>query len=92
MDLTKLSKKELLDKCEEFGIKKYKSKNKSELIELITVKRCDARIVNQKQTDKKRIVHDDARGTMHLCMDDARGNDKQMVISNVENASSPTHN
>lgn len=88
MDLTKLSKKELLDKCEEFGIKKYKSKNKSELIELITVKRCDARIVNQKQTDKKRIVHDDARGTMHLCMDDAGGNDKQMVISNVENASS----
>ena len=28
MDLTKLSKTELLVKCEENGIKKYKSKNK----------------------------------------------------------------
>lgn len=35
MDLTKLSKKELLAKCEEFGIKKYKSKNKEELINLL---------------------------------------------------------
>jgi site-specific DNA-methyltransferase (adenine-specific) len=35
MDLTKLSKTTLLDKCEELGIKKYKSKNKNELIELI---------------------------------------------------------
>ena len=35
MDLTKLSKNVLLAKCEEFGITKYKSKNKSELIEII---------------------------------------------------------
>ena len=35
MDLTKLSKTELLEKCEELGIKKCKSKNKGELIELI---------------------------------------------------------
>lgn len=35
-DLTKLSKIELLSKCEEFGIKRCKSKNKRELIELIT--------------------------------------------------------
>lgn len=34
-DLTKLSKAELLLKCEELGITKCKSKNKSELIELI---------------------------------------------------------
>lgn len=40
MDLTNLSKKELLAKCEELGINKCKSKNKGELIELI----------NQKQT------------------------------------------
>ena len=40
MDLTKLSKPELLAKCEELGINKCKSKNKGELIELI----------NQKQT------------------------------------------
>jgi DNA adenine methylase len=35
-DLTKLSKIELLSKYEEFGIKRCKSKNKRELIELIT--------------------------------------------------------
>ena len=38
MDLTKLSKIELLVKCEEYGITKYKSKNKGELIELINNK------------------------------------------------------
>ena len=35
MDLTKLSKIELLKKCEELGIKKCKSKNKDKLIDLI---------------------------------------------------------
>lgn len=35
MDLTKLSKQELLVKCEEYGIIKCKSKNKRELIDLI---------------------------------------------------------
>ncbi len=35
MDLSKLSKLELLAKCEEFGIVKCKSKNKNELIDLI---------------------------------------------------------
>ena len=35
MDLSKLSKKELFNKCEELGITKYKSKNKTELILLI---------------------------------------------------------
>ena len=35
MDLTKLSKKELLIKCEELGITKCKSKNKGELIILL---------------------------------------------------------
>jgi DNA adenine methylase len=34
-ELSKLSKKELLEKCEELRITKYKSKNKGELIELI---------------------------------------------------------
>jgi len=37
MDLTKLTKTELLEKCEELGIKKCKSKNKGELIDLINV-------------------------------------------------------
>jgi DNA (cytosine-5)-methyltransferase 1 len=35
MDLIKLSKQELLQKCEELGFNKCKSKNKKELIELI---------------------------------------------------------
>ena len=36
MELTKLSKKELLVKCDEMGITKCKSKGKEELIKLIT--------------------------------------------------------
>lgn len=35
MDLSKLSKTELLEKCEETSLTKYKSKNKKELIELL---------------------------------------------------------
>ena len=35
MELTKLSKSELLEKCEELGLTKYKSKNKEALINLI---------------------------------------------------------
>jgi DNA modification methylase len=38
MELTKLSKSELLIKCEELGITKCKSKNRGELIDLINVK------------------------------------------------------
>lgn len=38
MDLIKLTKKELLNKCNELGIKKCKSKNKVELIKLINNK------------------------------------------------------
>ena len=38
MDLTKLLNTELLEKCEELGIKMYKSKNKGELINLINNK------------------------------------------------------
>lgn len=45
MDLTKLSKTELLDKCQEHGITKCKSKNKGELIELI----------NKKMQPKKKV-------------------------------------
>lgn len=45
MDLTKLSKTELLEKCEELGIKKCKSKNKGELIALL----------ENKPVEKKKI-------------------------------------
>ena len=37
-DIYKMSKKQLLDKCKEFGIMKCNSKNKSQLIELINSK------------------------------------------------------
>jgi len=36
MDISKLSKLELLEKCKELGITKSGSKNKSQLIELIS--------------------------------------------------------
>ena len=38
MDLTKLSKIELLSKCQELGLTKYKSKNRNELINIINCK------------------------------------------------------
>ena len=44
MDLTKLSKTELLAKCEEIGITKYKSKNKDELINLIQNKPLEKKV------------------------------------------------
>ena len=37
MNFTKLTKTELLSKCQELGITKCKSKNKSELINLINL-------------------------------------------------------
>jgi hypothetical protein len=45
MDLKKMSKMELLRKCDELGIIKCKSKNKSELIELINKKMYQMKIV-----------------------------------------------
>ena len=48
MDLSQLSKTELLAKCEEFGFTKCKSKNKNQLIEMINCK-------NVIKPTKKRI-------------------------------------
>ena len=50
MDLIKLSKSELLAKCEELGISKCKSKNKSELIDLINSK---DQIENEKDSENE---------------------------------------
>jgi DNA modification methylase len=52
MDLIKLSKQELLVKCQKNGIKKYKSKNKEELIALL-----ENKPVNKKKIDL--IVEED---------------------------------
>lgn len=60
MDLTKLSKTELLMKCEEYGIKKCKSKNKEELINLINIKTQSNKKVELiiEHVDKKEQSHD----------------------------------
>jgi len=57
MDLTKLNKAELLVRCEELGITKCKSKNKTELIELIN-KNQTANPVTVKKN--KLIIEDDS--------------------------------
>jgi len=53
MELTNLSKQDLLTKCEELGITKCKSKNKQELIALIENKKISAKKTN------KLIIEDD---------------------------------
>lgn len=57
MDLTKLSKTTLLEKYTELGIKKCKSKNKSELIELINQKQINQTI--QLKTSIEFIIGED---------------------------------
>ena len=52
-DISKLSKTELLAKCEELGIQKCKSKNKDELIELIEL------INNYKTPTKGKLIIED---------------------------------
>lgn len=44
IDFTKLTKTELLTKCKELGITKYKSKNKSELINLINLMNVEKKV------------------------------------------------
>ena len=57
MDLTKLTKPELLAKCEENGIKKCKSKNKEELINLLENKPVENKPVEKNKIDL--IIEDD---------------------------------
>jgi hypothetical protein len=58
MDLTNLSKLELLKKCQELGYIKCKSKNKDELIDLINIKtqQLESSIAHDKNIDKKDIL------------------------------------
>ena len=53
MDFTKLSKPELLAKCEELGIKKCKSKSKGELIELVKNSTPKTEIIIEEEDDKQ---------------------------------------
>jgi len=57
MDLTKLSKSELLARCEELGITKCKSKNKNKLIEIIE-KTQKVELDTEKDTIVERISAD----------------------------------
>jgi len=59
MDLTKLSKLELLEKCKEYGIKTSKSKNKKQLIELINSKKqlLETIVNDDVNIDKNEINH-----------------------------------
>ena len=84
MDLTKLPKTELLAKCEELGITKYKTKNKCELIELINIKMLP-------QTKKKKLVieetNDVVEETSQILMDVLKEDDKtsNTIITNKSN-------
>lgn len=49
MDITKLSKTELLAKCQELGITNCKSKNKGDLIKLLDTKRLQTNTILQKK-------------------------------------------
>jgi len=81
INLTKLSKTELLAKCEELGITKCKSKNKGELIDLI----------NLKTTPKKKVEliedHNIGQGATnqitYLLKDDNTTN--EIITNNLEN-------
>lgn len=58
MNLSKLKRKELLEKCESLGLTKYKSKTKNILIEMITEMLFCAEPINIKHDDKKLNVLD----------------------------------
>lgn len=88
MDLTNISKKELLIKCEEFGLKKYKSKNKNELISLIKSKKLIKTPI-KKHTNIKFVIKDDninelAENNIHITDCEIITNiDEQNNIQNV---------
>lgn len=65
MELTKLLKQELLAKCEELGITRYASKNKSQLIELINSKQTTQTI--EEDNSKKEIQNTQAYNFIEVC-------------------------
>ena len=83
MDLTKLTKTELLAKCEELGIKKFKSKNKGELIDLINIK-------TQPKKHIEFIIEDDKLGTSsnNIIQDDISDDDH---LTNIVITHKPIH-
>lgn len=81
MDLTVLSKGELLNKCEQIGITKYKSKNKSELIELI-----NASLNSSKKIIKVIIKNTNINATNLSDANATNSSDENATNSSDENA------
>jgi adenine-specific DNA methylase len=75
MDLTKLSKTELLEKCEELGIKKCKSKNKGELISLINV---ETQIQPKKKVEL--IIEEEEEYNDNVAEDDTETIDENIAV------------
>ena len=79
MDLTKLSKIELLEKCNELGITKYKSKSKCELIDLINTKTTskeNADVIIVQDTNSEQLPYKNELNNM---------NNNMNIIMNIEN-------
>jgi DNA (cytosine-5)-methyltransferase 1 len=75
MDFTKLTKIELLAKCEEVGITKCKSKNKGELISLI----------NAKTQSKKKVEDDEITYVGDILNEINKKEDHTDLNNNIEN-------
>jgi site-specific DNA-methyltransferase (adenine-specific) len=88
MDLTKLSKAELLTKCEELGIKKCKSKKTGELINLINNKTTQPSppITNQlRQSIDQPIENQQSESIAHVIQDETNKinkNDNIIILNN----------
>jgi hypothetical protein len=77
MDLGELSKTELLEKCEELGITKCKSKNKGELIDLINSK-------SQQIKEKPKIeliIEEDDNNPSNIEQDIHVADDKIIILN-----------
>ena len=78
MDLTKLSKPELLAKCEELGINKCKSKNKGELIELINQKQTITQTIPLKKIE---FIIEDKDDETDILIDTTHINDNIKILN-----------
>jgi site-specific DNA-methyltransferase (adenine-specific) len=78
MDLTKLSKPELLAKCEELGINKCKSKNKGELIKLINQKQTITQTIPLKKIE---FIIEDKDDETNILIDTTPINDNIKIIN-----------
>ncbi len=85
IDYTKLSKNELLEKCEEYGITKCKSKNKCKLIELLHAKTNSSEkvelIIKEDDIKEEQLNNDIVNNTSTTYY-----NTKNIIISNKTEA------